>query len=92
MKPESIFLRMALATFLVLLIPFIAMQFRHEVNWSYFDFILMGLMIFTTGSLIVVTLRKVNPNKRIFIVITFLFIFLFIWAELAVGVFTQLGK
>jgi len=35
----------------ILLIPLIAMQLTNEVNWSLFDFIIMGAMLTITGLL-----------------------------------------
>ena len=54
---------------LLLLIPLIAMQLTNEVNWSFFDFIIMGGMLTIAGLLIGTTLKKVNSyNNRLVIV------------------------
>ena len=45
---------------LLLLIPLIAMQLTNEVNWSFFDFIIMGGMLSITGLLIGIILKKVK--------------------------------
>jgi hypothetical protein len=72
----------------LLLIPFIAMQFTNEVNWSLFDFVIMGVLLLGTGLLCELALRKVsNFGYRIIIILTILFVFVLIWAELAVGIF-----
>ena len=70
---------------LLLLIPLIAMQLTNEVNWSFFDFIIMGALLTITGLLIGIVIKKDKYYKyrEIFIVI----MFLLIWVELAVGLF-----
>ena len=73
---------------LLLLIPLIAMQLTNEVNWSFFDFIIMGGMLTITGLLIGIILKKVKSYKyKKVLIVTILLIFLLIWAELAVGLF-----
>lgn len=72
----------------LLLIPFIAMQFTGEVNWSPFDFLVMGILLFSTGLTCELVLRKVNKVEyRIALWVATLVIFFLIWAELAVGIF-----
>ena len=72
----------------LLLIPFIAMQFTTEVNWSGADFMLMGVLLLGTGLLCELVLRKVKKTEhRLIICGAVLFAFLLIWAELAVGIF-----
>ena len=72
----------------LLLIPLIAMQLTDEVNWSFFDFIIMGVMLSITGLAIGIIIKKIKNYKyrNIFIAIIIM-IFLLIWAELAVGLF-----
>ena len=73
---------------LLLLIPLIAMQFTDEVNWSFFDFIIMGLMLTITSLLIRITLKKFkNSKNRIILIAIIIIIFFLIWAELGVGIF-----
>lgn len=72
----------------VLLIPFIAMQFTSEVDWSARDFAVMGVLLFGTGLLCELVMRKVKSvRNRIIICAALVFAFLLIWAELAVGIF-----
>lgn len=89
---NSIFGWIALATGLILLVPLIAMQFTSEVNWDTTDFIVMACLLMGTGSLFVLAARKLNPRRRLVAGILFVFAFLYIWAELAVGIFTDLGS
>jgi uncharacterized membrane protein len=73
---------------IVLAIPFIAMQFSNEVNWSVFDFGVAAVLFFITGLTIELVFQKVKtPKNRIILLAAFLFIVFLIWAELAVGIF-----
>jgi len=77
-----------LTVVLLLLIPLIAMQFTDEVDWSPFDFIVMGILLLGTGLLCELVMRKIKKIEyRIAIVGVVLIAFLLIWAELAVGIF-----
>jgi len=73
---------------LILLIPLIAMQFTDEVNWTFADFVVAGFLLFGTGILFDMIMRKVNNSDyRVVLYVVLLVVFLLIWAELAVGVF-----
>ena len=72
----------------LLLIPLVGMQFSTEVNWSFFDFIVMGTLLLITGSMVEIMLRLVSGKEnRIAAIAIVIFLFLLIWAELAVGIF-----
>lgn len=76
-----------LSAFILLIIPYIAMQFDSGVNWNIFDFIVIGILLCSTGLLIEITIRKFNNIKtRVIICFSILFLFFLIWAELAVGI------
>ncbi|HQW91700.1 MAG: hypothetical protein IPH68_02290 [Chitinophagaceae bacterium] len=78
---------MLCAAFL-LLIPFIAMQFTAEVNWSLSDFVIAGTLLFGTGLLCEFVLRTFKKTgQRIAICAVVLVVLFIIWAELAVGIF-----
>lgn len=88
MKKNRRLITILLAVPLILLIPFIAMQFSSEVNWSLLDFIVMGTLLLGVGLLLEVVLRKVpKKNNRIALIAIIFVLFLLIWAELAVGIF-----
>ncbi len=73
---------------LLLLIPFMAMQFTDEVNWSLFDFVVAGVLLLTTGLLCELVLRKViKIQHRVILCLAILGVLFLIWAELAVGIF-----
>jgi len=76
---------------ILLLIPFVAMQFTDEVVWTSLDFVVMGILLLSTGLLCELVLRKVIKIKyRIVLCIAILVGFLILWAELAVGIFGTL--
>ena len=73
---------------LLLLIPFTAMFFTHEVNWTLFDFIIAGILLFTFGLLIETAIRNIKKRKYKILICSFiLFMLMFTWVELAVGIF-----
>ncbi|SDM20900.1 hypothetical protein SAMN05421823_111109 [Catalinimonas alkaloidigena] len=77
-----------LAAACLLLIPLIAMQFTPEVDWSAFDFLVMGILLLGTGLSLEAVLRKVpKMSHRVMLFAVVLLAFFLIWAELAVGVF-----
>jgi ABC-type cobalt transport system substrate-binding protein len=72
----------------LLLLPLLAMQFTTEVQWSGADFVIMGILLLSTGLLIELVLRKIKTTKnRLLLGGMVIALFLLIWAELAVGVF-----
>lgn len=74
---------------LLCLLPFIAMQFTGQVNWTPFDFIVAGGLLLGTGLLCELVMRKVNNiEHRIAICGALLAALLLIWAELAVSIFS----
>jgi hypothetical protein len=89
---NSIFIWIALATMAVLLVPLIAMQFTDEVRWGAVDFAVMGSMLFGMASLFVLVARKIPRHRRMLVGMVFLAVFAYLWAELAVGIFTSSGS
>jgi hypothetical protein len=72
----------------LLLFPLVGTLVSNEVNWSFFDFIVIGILILSMsfGIKHVVTAIK-NTNYRILIIGMILLVFILIWVELAVGIF-----
>ena len=86
------FLLLALAVIALLLVPLALMQVTQEVNWGPTDFVVMGAMLFITGSVIIIAYYRMSrKNFRATAVIAVL-LFLWLWAELAVGILTDLGN
>lgn len=72
----------------LLVIPVIAMQFTKEVNWSGFDFLVAGILLFGTGLLSEFVLRTVKKRNYRIILCGIIFLALVvIWIELAIGIF-----
>ena len=73
---------------LLLLLPLLGMFVSNEVNWSFFDFIIMGILILSFSFGIKQVLKTIKNTKyRILIIGLILILFLLTWAELAVGIF-----
>jgi hypothetical protein len=89
---RNIFAWLAVATLCFLLIPLVAMQFTDQVNWGMLDFIVMGVLLFSTGVVYIFAARKLPKKFRLVIGIISLLVFVFLWIELAVGVFTAWGS
>ena len=73
---------------LLLFIPLLGMMLTDEINWSSFDFIMMGCLLTILGAGIdfVIKYTKNFKNRTLYLGILVL-IFLLIWAELSVGIF-----
>lgn len=73
--------------FVILSIPFIAMQFTTEVNWTLSDLVIMGGLIFATVFVIDLVLKKFKTFKSRLIIVSVIIISLMLtWAEMAVGI------
>lgn len=73
---------------LLLLIPLTAMQFSSEVNWSIFDFVIMGVLLLALGfSIRFIRNKKSVLKYSLLMIIAVVVLFFIIWAELAVGIF-----
>ena len=71
----------------LLLIPLVAMQFTHEVNWTLSDFFVMGSLLFMAGAAYEIVARR--SNKTVYRGAVFLAILgglLLFWVNAAVGI------
>jgi hypothetical protein len=72
----------------LLIVPLIGMSITEEVNWSLFDFIIMGALILSVSIGIRFILNKTkNVKNRIIYMGILGLLCLLVWAELAIGVF-----
>jgi hypothetical protein len=86
-------LTVALVTAAILMIPLVAMQFTTEVVWTALDFVAAGILLALTGLVLTFALRKVRTTRgRLTAVAVIGLAFLYCWAEMAVGIFTNLGS
>jgi len=66
------------------------MQFTNEVNWTFMDFIVAGLLIFSLVTGISLLIKSIKNKKRlIFYMLALILIFMMLWVELAVGIFNS---
>ncbi len=92
MHRKAAFIRVTAISAAILLIPLIAMQFTEEVGWGAADFIVMGSFLLAMGSMFVLISRRVPWRRRIVLAAVLVALFLYLWVELAVGIFTNLGS
>ena len=78
--------KIPLACLSLLFIPMVTMLISDEINWSIFDFLTMGVLLFSFGIAINLILKN-TTNSKIRIAFFTILIFSLIWIELAVGIF-----
>ncbi len=88
---NRVILWLALATVLILLISLVAMQFSGSMDWDLFDFVLAGTLIFGAGLVFVLAARRIHKHRLILGLVVMAILF-WLWAEIAVGVFTNWGS
>jgi inner membrane protein involved in colicin E2 resistance len=81
--------RTLIATGLFLTVVAIAERLQpNEVNWSGFDYVIAGLLVFTAGFTLETVMHRWRQHKmRWWIIALILLIFVLLWLELAVGIF-----
>ncbi|HZX27520.1 MAG TPA: hypothetical protein VFF16_10645 [Telluria sp.] len=82
-----------IATACVLLVPLVAMQFTDEVVWTASDFFAAAILLLGSGFTYVFMARKLGTKRqRIVLGAVVALALLYLWAELAVGIFFDLGS
>lgn len=72
---------------IILSFPLITMQLANEVNWTISDFLVMGILLFSTVFTIDFVLKKVKTLKsRLIVIFAIVILLVLVWAELAVGI------
>lgn len=92
LKQDRMFGWIAAATVVILFIPLVAMRFTDNVQWGVMDFVVMGSLLFCMASLFVLVARPLDHKNRVLAGMAFGFLFIWAWAELAVGVMTNIGN
>lgn len=76
-----------LITIILLSIPLIAMQFTNEVKWTFFDFLVAGILLMGTGiSFVLLANKAQNKTYKLAIGLTLGTALFMIWSNLAVGI------
>tara|TARA_B110000008_G_scaffold160922_1_gene161602 strand:+ start:911 stop:1189 length:279 start_codon:yes stop_codon:yes gene_type:complete len=83
------FVKIVLIVLSLLFIPFVAMQFTDNVQWTYGDFIIMGCMLTVYMLTINFAPNSLNGVKKSLLMLVLGLLFLLLWAELAVGIFNS---
>lgn len=75
--------RIAIVIGLILLIPVFGNFYIEGWNWSFGDFIVMGMLLFVTGLAIDFAVRKFTITAhRVFAIFSIVVMFLLIWASM----------
>ena len=83
------FIKIVLIAFSLLFIPFIAMQFTEQVDWSIGDFLIMACMLVVYSAAINFALYRLYGSKQSLVIFVIGLLFFLLWAELAVGIFNS---
>lgn len=89
---KRVFILNGVIALLILTIPLIGTLVSDEVDWTILDFIVMGLLIYGMLAFFVLLARRTNGRSRVLAAVITMFIFLYVWAELAVGIFFNIGS
>jgi len=87
LMPIKKILRILIATVLILLVPFVAMQFTGEVSWSVLDFVAAGVLLSGTGFAYEwLASRAVTTWHKLAVGLAVGTALLLVWLNLAVGI------
>ena len=77
----------AIATAVLLSIPLIGGFVSEEVNWSAFEFLIGGSLIFVVSTVEMLLWRSLPKKGRWPVMLLLMLLFAILWAEMAVGIF-----
>ena len=83
------FIKIVLVALSLLFIPFIAMQFSEQADWSIGDFLIMTFMLTAYCAAINFALYRLYGSIQSLIIFVIGLLFFLLWAELAVGIFNS---
>lgn len=82
--------RVATIVGLILLIPLMGNIYVEGWRWGFFDFVVMGTLLFGTGLAIEYAIKKFkNPVYKVLACLTIVLVLLLVWVELAVDAVSQ---
>lgn len=91
-KRDNALIWIASTACILFTVPLVAMQFTSEVSWDETDFLVWGLLLFVAASVCLLAIRKLPRSKWLGAGMLIGVLFVYVWAELAVGIFTNLGS
>ncbi|MFO0781609.1 MAG: hypothetical protein U0524_01815 [Candidatus Saccharimonadales bacterium] len=81
-------LRIVAGTGAILLIPLVAMLVSDEVQWSLWDFVIMGALLLGAGLVYEFVSRKLNrASRRVITAVIVAIVVAVVWIQLAVGIY-----
>lgn len=90
--PDRTVLWIGLIVFVLFAVPIVAMQFTSEVDWNAADFLVWGVLLLGAAGAFLWARRRLPRSKWWGAGAVIVALFLYVWAELAVGIFTDLGS
>ncbi len=85
-QDNKVFLYIAAVTATILSIPLVMTNISSGWDWQLPDFLIMGTLIFGTGSLFILVARVTPKKYRIIIGLGFFALLFAAWVHLAVGI------
>lgn len=86
------FVKICLGAAALLLIPFVAMQLTDEMSWSLSDYAIVWALLVGIGCGGLLAFKGTNASHLRLLGGLIIVALLWLWAELAVGVFTNWGS